>query len=367
MSLFGKLIQLHSDEHRRLEDFHTEVVAHVLANSPEVTLRWLQELRLTQILEADEIAISTQQHLKPIEGLHSFGSKPDISIRIRAGTRVEVIFIESKVGSEESGGQLPKYRDQLRALQGVNKRSLLFITRDYEPKENLSDQKVNFFQSRWSTFYHFLSLQPPTDTIRELLSFMKENNMSQTNRFTAIELLALTNHSRARSLMDATMWESVGTKFAKVCGASGSTSKAMSQLRIHNRYVMSGGYGEGYQIEFLLGYWFPDEQVSDSPSVGMQIWVNPKATERSVIAQAMLRFSEDTQRTERKWENWDLGNDRNWACIECTVSLESFLGKEDHVAEIVKWFDVLLDDAARFRKLNPKLPWTDRANGKEEE
>ena len=362
MSLFGKLLQLHSDEHRRLEDYHTEIVAHVLASDPELTLRWLQELGVTELREADEIAVSTQQEFKPIAGLHNSGSKPDITIRVTKGSRIEVVFIESKVGSEESPGQLTKYMDQLRDLPGVNQRSLVFITRDYEPKEDLSDETVRFFPPvRWSDFYRFLGLQSPTDTIRELLKFMKENNMSQSNRFTAIELLALTNHRRARSLMDATMWESVAKKFAKECGALGSAPKAMTQLRNCNRYVMAAGHGAGYQIEFLLGYWFPDEQPSDSPEVGMHINVNPKAVERPAIAEAMRKFSKASKGAVRKWDNWELGNDREWAGVGYSVNLEDFLAKENHVAAIATWFEELLDDAAAFRKQNPKLPWSVRA------
>lgn len=366
MSLFGKLIQLHSDEHRRLEDFHTEIVAHVLANDPKLTLRWLRELGVTDLREADEIAVSTQQAFKPIEGLHIFGSKPDLTIRLRKGPRIEVVFIESKIGSKENENkgqkQLPTYRDQLNALPGVYRRSLVFITRDYEPKENLSDGIVQFVPARWSDFYRFLqALESPNNTIRELLKFMKENNMSQSNRFTAIDLLALTNHHRARSLLDATMWEGVVKNFSKVCGASGSATKAMSQLRIHNRYVMAAGHGAGYQIEFLLGYWFPDEQPSDSPEVGMHIYVNPKAAARPAIAQAMLKFSETSKGAVRKWDHWELANDREWAGLGCAVNLEDFLATEDHVAAIAKWFDELLDDAATFRKQNPKLPWSVRA------
>ena len=368
MSLFGKLLQLHSDEHRRLEDYHTEIVAHVLASDPQLTLRWLQELSATELREADEIAVSTQQHFAAIEGLHSVGSKPDMAIRIRKGSRIEVVFIESKIGSTEGDGQLSKYIDQLRALPGVDKRSLVFITRDYEPKEDLSEETVRFLPPlRWSDFYQFLAVMPSTDTIRELLKFMKENNMSQSNRFTAIELLALTNHARARSLMDATMWESAGEKFAKVCGAMGSDTKAMSQLRKENRYVMIAAHGEGYQIEFLLGYWFPDEQPSNSPEAGMHIYVNPKAAERPAIVQAMLKFSEASTGQVRKWDNWGLGNDREWGGVGCTVNLEDFLAKEDHVAAITKWFEELLDDAMAFRKQNPKLPWSDIAVEGEDE
>jgi hypothetical protein len=237
---------------------------------------------------------------------------------------------------------------------------LVFITRDYQPKEDLSDETVRFFQTRWSDFYHFLhAIESRSDTIRELLKFMQENNMSQSNRFTAIELLALTNHHRARSLMDATMWENVVKRFAKVCGATGSATKAMTQLRDENRYVMVADHGAGFQFAFLLGYWFPDEQPSDSPKIGMQIEVAPKAAEHPAIVKAMRKFSEASKRP-RKW-HWHFTGGDDWEKIQCTRKLEDFLAEENHVAAITKWFEELLDDADAFGKQNPKLPWSVRA------
>ena len=90
----------------------------------------------------------------------------------------------------------------------------------------------------------------------------------------------------------------------------------------------------------------------------MHIYVNPKAAERPTIAQAMLKFSEASKGAVRKWDNWELGNDREWAGVGCTVNLEDFLATENHVAAIAKWFEELLDDAAAFRKQTPKLPWS---------
>lgn len=135
----------------------------------------------------------------------------------------------------------------------------------------------------------------------------------------------------------------------------------MSQLRTHNRYVMAAYHGAGPQIEFLLGYWFPDEKPSDSPEVGMRIRVNPEAAERPAIAKAMLTFSEASNGAGKKWNHRDRSNDREWAGIGCTVNLEDFLAKENHVAAITKWFEELLDDADAFQKQNPKLPWSLRA------
>ena len=204
MSLFGKLIHLHSDEIRKLEDFHTEIVAGLLANNYELTLRWFRELRVSELGEAEKVTVTTQEKLERIEGLHDDGSRPDMVVRITKGERREVVFIESKVGSSEGDGQLSKYMDHLHAMQGVDRKSLVFITRDYEPKDDLSDEKVTFRQARWAEFYRFLSGdKSQSEMIRELLLFMKENNMSQDNRFTALDLLALTNWHAPQKLIQA--------------------------------------------------------------------------------------------------------------------------------------------------------------------
>ena len=133
----------------------------------------------------------------------------------------------------------------------------------------------------------------------------------------------------------------------------------MTQLRLYKRYVMEADHGAPYQFSSLLGYWFPDEQPSDSPKIGMQIAVEPKAAQHPAIVKAMHKFSEGSKRP-RKWDWHPAGGD-DWEEIQCTRKLEDFLAEEDHVAAIRKWFEELLDDAAAFRKQNPKLPWSVRA------
>lgn len=85
MSLFGKLLRLQSDERCRLEDFHTEIVANVLANDPQLTLNWLGFLGVVKDKEAGKVTITTQVNLAAIEGQHDAGSRPDILIHIRNG------------------------------------------------------------------------------------------------------------------------------------------------------------------------------------------------------------------------------------------------------------------------------------------
>ena len=55
MSLFSKLQSLGSDRINRLEDYHTEIVVYLLENSPELTVKWLASLGLTEKNEPDQL------------------------------------------------------------------------------------------------------------------------------------------------------------------------------------------------------------------------------------------------------------------------------------------------------------------------
>ena len=70
-------------------------------------------------------------------------------------------MIESKIGSGEGQEQLRRYAEHLDKLTGVDGKALLYITRDYDPKdlgEILTglDDNTRFKQLRWHDFYRFL-------------------------------------------------------------------------------------------------------------------------------------------------------------------------------------------------------------------
>jgi hypothetical protein len=117
-----------------------------------------------------------------------------------------VIFIESKIGAVADKSQLQRYCEQLAATASVQSRVLVFITRNYELLDFTPSVLVRFIKLQWADFYRFLRARnPSSDLVRQLFKFMQENNMATSNRFSAIELLALTNHHGARTLMDATI------------------------------------------------------------------------------------------------------------------------------------------------------------------
>jgi len=273
MSLFSKLLRLRSTEK---EEFHTEIVAQVLRQSTSLTFRWLKTIHATSFAHFEELRVSSQEELDPLSSHEGIGSRPDIVIRIIQGDQIEVVFVESKIGSTENPGQLQKYAEHLEA-QNATTRCLVFITRDYEPKEPPDNTHIEFVQQRWSDFYRFLKQQPIIDAMTsELLKFMEENNMSQSNQFTAVDILALTNFTKARTLMDHTIRESVARKFRKICGAKCSDATvASTQLRKFKRYTLYCSHGG--QIEVHLGYWIDDTSIGNCPTIAVRMFVNPTA------------------------------------------------------------------------------------------
>jgi hypothetical protein len=243
-------------------------------------------------------------------------------------------------------------------MEGITRRSLVYVTRDYEPKEDLSRNGVTLIQRRWSDFYRFLSgRNSRCDTIQNLLSFMKEHGMSQSNRITSIDLIALTNYDRARSLIEQTLGESIETRLRKMTPGPGWSASDRHTLNEGKQYTRRG-FAVSDFIEFELGYWFPDEQPCDSPEVGMWISVTPNAPELSSISKAFREFSDSRKRGKEWTHKYPEGGECEG--IWRNKKLEEFLAADDHVVEIVKWFHELLDDAEALRQFIPNLPWVIR-------
>ncbi len=355
MSLFRSLFGLFPTHAVALEDFHTEVVAFVLQRLPDATLGWLKEIGATKLSSIDDLVVSTQEELTALD-THATGSRPDIAVRLSKDSDREIIFIESKVGAKEGALQLQRYSEHL-ARRDERRKTLIFITRSYEPKELPRNESVNFIQTRWAVFHRFFaqsSLPQRSDVLEQLLQFMEDHQMAQSNKFTSIDILALGNFNRARKLMDATLWESVHKKFTDVCGGKYFWKEsAFTQLRNHSRYVMWTGYGRGYQFETLLGYWLDQDVVTDSPWVGVTYHVNPKAPRRGAIVSAFERYA----KAHPEWKTFDLTNEKIWGGMSQGRYLEEFFREEDHVAAITRFFEELLDEVATFKKQHPNLPW----------
>ena len=360
MSLFSKLLRLGPSD---TEDYLTEIVAHMLTKFPDKGLAWLRDAEITKLQELEDWVVNTQEELPALDSHEGIGSRPDMAIRLGVGSRREIIYIESKVGSKEGMAgdakglnQLQRYADHLVNQEGFDVRTLVFITRDFEPKERPRGE-VHFFQLRWSQFYAYFKHLAASDPLTtELLQYMEENNMSQSNQFTVLDLLAITNFTKARKMMDATMWDSVYVKFKKIFGNKWSVpTDASSQLHQHNRYVMYSKQGMGDPILVLLGFWVHDDSVTNTPTAGVQIQVSPKYPQKNEVVSAFRSFVEK----KLTWWAFGLGDDRAWSCIGAERDLQSFLAESDgdHVMAITKYFKELLDEVAEFISESRNLPW----------
>src|SRR4028119_617584 len=98
MSLFSRLLKLNTGS-IRLEDFFTEIVAYLFSINKEILYTWLEYSNLLDTSTCLDAYISTQRSFAPLD-IHITGSRPDIVIELVHETHRDIIFIESKIGSQ---------------------------------------------------------------------------------------------------------------------------------------------------------------------------------------------------------------------------------------------------------------------------
>ncbi len=369
MSLFQKLLKLHgsnpSPENPKtpLEDFFTEIVAHLFSTNHSLLLDWLQYV---EILNSDDylgIGITTQRTYKHPESEQD--KRPDIIIEFTGSNAYDIIFIESKIGSQEGYNQLPDYAEILDSLSSYRHKFLLYITRDFDPKEeahvlaNIPNSKVNFKQLRWYQLYQFLNkLQRQSDLIQEIIQFMQEHRMAQNNQFSAVDVLALANFRSPLKLMEQTMWGKTAQKFEEVLDSHKNINfrkrRALQNIQWHNRYIMGAWMPEkwwcylGFDFRPLDNSYFPD----DYPLVRLVLQIDPKSSRRQEIIQSFWKIYE-----EFNWRGYSLHEPERWSHIALEKSLRDFLVEDDHVVAIENFFLDALNQLQTIKIQYPQLPW----------
>jgi hypothetical protein len=352
MSLFSRLLKLHSGS-TQLEDFFTELVAHLFSTNKEILYDWLKYLHLLDI-DADDAYISTQQTFERLS--HQFSdSRPDIIIELVDGNNRDIIFIESKIGSSENCNQLQKYAEILDRLPDFRNKFLIYITRDFEPKDRetifqgIPESKVHFKQARWHQFYQFLKSQEETMLVEEIIKFMQEHQMAHNNQFSSIDIIALANFTKSLKLIDETMWGEVSQKFNTVVGSISQRSTAFTELRYHGRYIMrSKPYGLWYGLGFMLN----TSSLTDYPTVYLSLEVDPNFKNRTEIIAAMKAICS----RNFDWKGYDLDNSQAWSRIVLERNLQSFLAEEDHILAIQKFFLEALNKLSEIKTQYLELP-----------
>ncbi|MEH2201863.1 PD-(D/E)XK nuclease family protein [Nostoc sp.] len=311
MSLFSNLLNLHSGN-KPLEDFFTEIVAYFLSLNKDILIDWLKHHSIISDDNYSSIKISTQQEHKGLES-HTEDSRLDIVVELSTGLITDVIFIESKIGSSEGWQQLKKYADILSKLPNVRHRILIYITRDYDPKEEIKQYdcdpklaikeyclelspKINFFQLRWHQFYSFLEKRSFNILAQEILIFMRNNRMAHNNQLSSIDILTMVNFNKTLNFIEATLTEEVKKEFKKAFeGVNKSELDSLYQWKSKNRYIIGTSLSvKRWAFWCGLGYFdLNPSNLTDYPNLGIFLQVSPNFGQRTKIIESMQNVIND--------------------------------------------------------------------------
>ena len=360
MSLFSNLLNLHSGS-KPLEDFFTEIVAYFLSLNNQILIDWLKHHLIISDDNYSSIKISTQQEHKRLES-HTEDSRLDIVVELSDGLNTDVIFIESKIGSNDGKNALKKYADILSNLPNVRHRILIYIPRDYDPKDEIKtpafnlEQKVNFYQLRWHQFYAHLQ-QHATDILaQEILIFMRKNGMSTTNQFSSVDLLTMVNFNKTLNLMESTLSEEVQQEFKLAFGGliKPIASTSMTQWRWRSRYIIYTKFS-GDNFWCGLGYFnLNPDNFTEYPYLGICLEVSPAFVERPKIIESMKKVINNKPDI---WTPIDLTILPSWSAIFYRKSLQDFLSEENHVSAIKLFFQESIKELKTVQEQYFDFPW----------
>ncbi len=380
LSLLSRLLRFQGGT-VSLEDFFTEIFAHLLSAYPNLCLAWLDQAGVLPVNEKySHINITTQRSFDALEH-HQHSSRPDVIIELSEGFLAEaiieqhsdempvqptdVVFIESKIGSREGEDQLKRYAEHLSSIPDIRRRRLMYITRDYDPKDvneivsglQGSVVSIEFLQVRWHEFYRMLTdyrsaLLPDSDLIQEVLIFMTQNGMSQTNRLSATDIVILSGITRMLAFMRETLSGEFEARLREFSGTKvASGPMALRQLAGHNRYFIYTYMNSDFWVGG--GFYLRQDEPDDYPWLSVHLEVGPKHESRGAIINAMRSFAADCSRCYP----YALDNPSAWSGLEWAIDLREVLTAEDHMAAARTHFLKALDDVARMREQYPDLPW----------
>src|SRR5215204_785501 len=161
------------------EDLFTEAVARIFARNPQICLDWLKQAELISAGEESDdarVTVQTQKWLRPTNA-NPQSRRADLFIEVHHSTRTEdhrpdpeAVLVESKIGSRERHEQLKSNAEHLESMTGFSRRTLLYITRAYDPKDKQKvlstvGETIHFKQRRWQDFYHFLDEKVDGDAL----------------------------------------------------------------------------------------------------------------------------------------------------------------------------------------------------------
>jgi hypothetical protein len=331
-----------------LEDYLTEILAYCFESNPSLLQDFFMHFAI-EVSSTDEYSVSTQYTLIKLED-HETDSRPDIAVFTKHST----VFFENKIGSGEGWLQLKRYAEHLDRSISKHK-VLIYLTRDFDKKNGKEilkncKSKIKFIQLRWFQLYQFLDKHNESLITKELISFMKQINLSMNNQFTPVDLLTLSNFSNVRKMLEEVMIGQVSDLFEQINGRKSKHSASLTQLRNHDRYIYWAEHNDGLSV--MLGFWMNSTNEKQYPEVKVVIEVAPNSKKRELVTKELDRIS----KKHADWEGYDLNSPSTWAGVAAEKSLQDFLSEEDHIEKIKGFFMEKLDELKVIFKENENLP-----------
>ncbi|MFS0514303.1 PD-(D/E)XK nuclease family protein [Nostoc sp. UIC 10607] len=360
MSLFSNLLNLHSGS-KPLEDFFTEIVAYFLSLNNDILVDWLKHHSIISDDNYSSVKISTQQEHKGLES-HTEDSRLDIVVELSTGLNTDVIFIESKIGAKDGNNALKKYAEILSNLPNVRHRILIYITRDYDPKEEIKtpafnlEPKISFYQLRWHQFYARLQQHPTDILVQEILIFMRKNGMSHINQFSSVDLLTMVNFNKTLNLMESTLNDEVQQEFKVAFGGVINGAASRTQWKWDERYIIYTHLCP-LKWDFCCGvgyFGLNPSNLTDYPYLGIFLQVSHKFAQRPKIIESMQKVINDKPNI---WTPINLTILPAWSAIFYQKSLQEFLSEKDQLSAIKLFFQESIKELKTVQEEYFDFPW----------
>jgi len=354
------LLKLSSTRRSPLEDYLTEIFAHLLRKRKIIFIKLLKKFKVSNLNDCDFYKVRTQSTIHKIGDQYS-DSRLDIVIEYSLIDQKEIIIFESKIGASEGYKQLKKYAEQLDNFKNFHNRVLLYITRDYDPKnkdnifsECKNKDNLKFKSIRWYQMYQFLNKYKKSEPlIEEVTKFMEENNLALNNQFSNIDILSMSNFSKVRNKMDETMGGEVKQKFKEFSENISKSYTRFTEMANHDRFIFSSNTNKMW---WGYGYWLATSNITGYPKVGVILVLTPKSNQH----RDFIKIGKELVKSDnKKWEEGDLAKGAKWPHILQLKSLQEFMSKPDHIKEIKEFFIRALDDIEKIKKNHPGLPWSE--------
>jgi len=338
-SIFSKVVGMSRGENQRIEDVFTEIFNKFLLYQEDIS--WLLKIFDPEInIEVKDFTSSTQVNYDALDN-HPTSSRIDVVIK----NPDTLIFIESKIDSEEGDGQLTKYSEILQEERHTNNKYLLYITKNYEKKEI---SFPNFRQTTWKKIYSALKSnkfkpKPGVELyLEEMLTFMEENKMDQP-------ILKIENLVALKYYRDTTKFleefERVGDEcFNNKIQDDTEISKIVKKKLYKRNETYNPKWEFLYEREFTIqDLGLPEIRIGYCLDVSKD--VRPLVYVESTIKE--LKDKGKIPEGENwKSEDWD---NSSWGAVKALLHDEYF-NSEDQFKEIKTFFEKAIVEAFKFVK-----------------